>query len=544
MPLTGDVKTFPLLAIVRMIHSEKKTGLLTVTGDGRGCRIYFKEGNIIFTSGTLSKDLRLGELLKANNLIGDDTLQQMLNVARAMDKRLGAILIERGYLSRENLERLLLHQFKEMITKTLTWESAEFTYTDGLDGYIEDVQISIDPVRLMVEAQKWKDYRKIIPSDNVVFEIKPGALKSKSIFSGGVLRVLLLIDGRRSVSQIIAETGHSRLAVYRALASLVSMDAIGIKEAPARKQGLEGLEYSTILSFYFGIVELIMADLSSELGSKKAANCLQGCLKQASNYSPLFNSVQVDQGLAAAARQLHEDIGQRGRTPPREDIIKGFNQLLLGLLREEYRLLGSKATSNTVASVKRFLGKRPANEAVLARAASRYLSSYVAEGPSQHAPKSTRPAIEESSLPRLNLDDISGAAIVTFYSQMLQAVMEDLKRELGAKARDLFQGTVENSKYCRTLLSQFSLDKGLNANIARMREHLDTHEVRLSKQDLLRAFQEVLIHLLDEEQRLLGVKATQATIGWMVEQLAEARTQNEHLADYLSAFLASRTDRM
>jgi len=226
MALYGDAKTFSLTAIVRMIHDEKKTGVLTVTSDHRRPRIYFRDGKIVFASGNTAKELLVGELLKANNLISEAKLQEMLAVAKSADKRLGAILVERGCISRENLSRILLYQFREVISRLLTWDNAEFTYTDGLNGYVEDIPLEIDPIRLSAEAEKRKSYRKIIPNDQVVFQIKPDALKSKSAFTNGALRVLLLIDGKRTVSQIISKTGFSRLAVYRALSNLLSADAI------------------------------------------------------------------------------------------------------------------------------------------------------------------------------------------------------------------------------------------------------------------------------------------------------------------------------
>ena len=46
MPLNGDVKTFPLAAIVQMVHDERKTGILAVSTPRRRMSIYFREGKI------------------------------------------------------------------------------------------------------------------------------------------------------------------------------------------------------------------------------------------------------------------------------------------------------------------------------------------------------------------------------------------------------------------------------------------------------------------------------------------------------------------
>ena len=59
MPLNGDVKTFPLAAIVQMVHDERKTGILTVSTSRRPCNIYFREGKIIHVRGNTDKEMKL-----------------------------------------------------------------------------------------------------------------------------------------------------------------------------------------------------------------------------------------------------------------------------------------------------------------------------------------------------------------------------------------------------------------------------------------------------------------------------------------------------
>ena len=181
MPLNGDVKTFPLSAIVQMIHDEHKTGMLTVVNPRRRCSIYFKGGKIIFVRGNTDAELRLGALMRANNLISEDRLQDMLAVAKAMEKRLGTVLLERKHVTAEQLTSILNLQFKEVVTSTLSWEDAKFTYTEGLDGYVEDIKIEVDPVRLVAEAKKRGEFKGLIPNDQVVFEINPRVDTTKSV---------------------------------------------------------------------------------------------------------------------------------------------------------------------------------------------------------------------------------------------------------------------------------------------------------------------------------------------------------------------------
>ena len=74
------------------------------------------------------------------------------------------------------------------------------------------------------------------------------------------------------MAQIIAKTGFSRLAVYRTLSSLLSEGTIARKTVASAAAGTEGMKERTILAFYRILLQVIMTDLSAELGDKKAAS--------------------------------------------------------------------------------------------------------------------------------------------------------------------------------------------------------------------------------------------------------------------------------
>ena len=545
MPLRGDVKTFSLTAIVRMINAEAKTGLLTVAGEGRKSLVYFKDGKVVFTSGHRAKELRLGALLKANNLITEDKLQEMLKIAKVVEKRLGTVLLERGYISKENLVRILSYQVKEAITEILTWQDADFTYTEGLDGFVEDIRFEVDPLRLVTEAQQWGKYRRIIPNDDIVFQIRPGALRTKSIYAGAALRVLLLIDGKRTVAQIIAETGYSRMAVYRALASLLAAEAIARPSEIVQSPEPTPLHIPNILFFYWKLLQVITADLTGELGSRKAADALEASVHHLSVHDDLLLAFQPQQDTAELFRRIQARVQAEGRSG--KDLLKGLNQALVVLLGEEYRLLGSKATMGTVRRLTESLEDVPEHQQPLAGAMKQFLSHHEDEASFSRTRKAApEPGVVEGrgssegggSMP--NLESVGGLGIVSFYSEMIRVVMGDLEKVLGAKARDLFQETLQSSTQHGSFLSQFSPQNNGNANAVRIREHLKTRELKMSKEELVGAFQQLLIALIREEGKLLGSKATQQTISRLVDTMARAEMRNKPLIDHLSGALVGK----
>jgi hypothetical protein len=542
MTLHGETNTFSLAAIVRMIHAEKKTGVLRVTRSHRSHRVYFRDGKIIYTSGNPAPELLLGELLKANNLISESKLQKMLAVAKSTGKRLGVTLIEQGYVSRENVSRILLYQFREIISRVLMWDNSEFTYTDGLEDYVEDIRLEIDTIRLLAEAQHRKTYQKIIPNDQVVFQIKPGALKSKSIYTDGALRVLLLIDGKRTVSQLIAKTGFSRLAVYRTLGNLVSAGTIARKRISSAASEMEDMEESTILAFYQSLLQVITTDLSAELGDKKAASSVEGSLRHSAYYERFLCGYKHDHDLDGNLSQILTHVEKQGQPLSKTQLIEGFNQVVTSLFQDERRLLGSAATKDKMSRVRSALESVPEHQRLLAQATSRFLDGY------EDSSLLTKTGIiSETKSPEpgttITLDKIGNAAIVTFYNQAIQVVMTDLERELGTKARNVLQRVMKNFSHYGSFFSQLDMESSSESNVAYISEHIKTQGPKLSEQGLVQALEELLIALLQEENQLLGDKATQVTISRLMEEM-RGQTQQKPLADRLSASLVREMGEM
>jgi hypothetical protein len=540
MPLTGDAKTFSLTAVVRMIKAEAKTGVLKVTGDGRQSLIYFKKGKIVFTSGYRAKELRLGALLKTNNLITEEKLQEMLKIAQVMEKRLGTVLIDRGYISKENLIHILSHQIREAVTEAMTWGDAQFVYDEGLDGYVEDIQFEVDPERIVNEAEHWGKYRKIIPNDEVVFQIRPGALKSKSIYAGAALRVLLLLDGKRTVAQIISETGYSRLAVYRALSSLIAAEAIARPTDTHQQSAPKPLPIATILGFYLRLLQVITADLSGELGEKKARASVEASLGHLKAREEFLLAIGSKQDLTEGVRRVRAALQQEKLSS--KELLQGLNQAILTLLGEENRLLGSKATMGTVRLLQQVLDDLPSNQQALGRAVKRFLGhqeSKHSSGASIQAPPEMTAEVMATAKTgaTLQLEGVGGSAIVAFFGRIVQVILSDLEDVLGAKAREVFQGVLRNSRYYNSFLSQFSPQSNGSANVIRIRDYMKTRELKLSKQELLQAFTEVIQILLREESKLLGTKGAEQTIARLTEEMTRAGAMHQPLKDYLADLL-------
>ena len=514
--------------------------------------IYFREGKIIHVRGNTDKELKLGALLKANNLISEDRLEDMLAVSKAMEKRLGTVLLEREYIEFDKLVSIIQLQFKEGVANMLSWDDAKFSYKDGLDGFTDEIKCEVDPVRLVQEAKKREEFKGLIPNDQVVFQINPTVDTTKSVHAARDLRVLLLLDGRRTVAQLIKETGYSRLGAYRSLSKLYAQNAIvrkGDDRQPTQKMGT--LELSPITTIYWNLLQLVMTDLAEELGASKATSSLENSLRQSAYYERFLKPFRLDQDLATNISKMETLVQQQGQSLSQNDLVNGFNQVLVLLLGEQYQFLGYKGTRSTVQRMRASLQNVPATHRPLAQAISRFLEHYENEdylrGTKQVASTQAGAASGVSEArspqptsPQPTMSNMSGTAIVNFYNEMFSIVISDLEQKVGAKARELFQGLVRSSHHYDTLLVHFEVQDASDQNPLRLKDNVKTGELKLSGQALVQTFQQVLRGLLSEESRLLGPKATDLTVSRLAERMNASHTQFKPLLDQLTAAVVSK----
>ena len=517
MSIQGDIQTFSLSAIGKMIHDEKKTGILSVSNADSVTRIYFNQGGIVFISGDLAEELSLGALLKADKLVQETEIQKALKIAANSNKRLGVVLIEQGCVTKEDLVKVLNLQFKEAISKALTWKEGTFVYTDGLDGYVEDIRLDMDPIRLVAEAERWKEYRILIPNDQVVFQIKDVELRPNSLSTEGVYDVMLLADGKRTVAQIIQETGKTRIAVYRALTSLFVQGIIERKKTPEDLRKGKQISAESIMLFFLPLIKEIVSDISTEMGTKKAASILAGSIEASPHYDTFLQEIRPEDTTDTMVKNIRERIGRSTKPVKSTDLATGLKNTIVQILKEEHQLVGIKAVNSTLRRMISLIESMPAEQKIIAGSFMPLLAKLFAT--EKHSPESedifartTSDGAATSGIQAPNLNNISGAVIIAFYSRIAQILITDIEENLGAKTHEMLDKILKNSEYYQEFLCRFHVADDIAVSVENIRHHISNEGYRLSKMSFIKGFQQVLTELLLEEKRLLGNKSTRASL--------------------------------
>ncbi len=230
MGLKGDFQTLFLASILQLLCNEGKTGLLKATSGKNEVNVYISKGEIICATAS-HKDSRLGSILRRHKVITEKQLLECLAVSKERKSALGKVLFEKGYISENILTKFINIQAEEIVFNMLLWKKGEFEYEDcelNLEGM---VITHLNVMKIILGATRRIDEMsvlvKLIPKDSLLFRASNRAQENDGLeLDSKEWRILKLVDGTRTVRQLIADSGTDEFNVYKILYSLVSSGLI------------------------------------------------------------------------------------------------------------------------------------------------------------------------------------------------------------------------------------------------------------------------------------------------------------------------------
>jgi tetratricopeptide (TPR) repeat protein len=242
MAIKGSLGEASLGDVCQLLSLGLKTGGLSVTDRSRFGQIFFNRGRIIFAHVVNRRD-RLGDLLVRDGVIDAAALTAALHEqARDPRRRLGELLVERQLLSAAALQSYVRRQIEDAVYHLFTWTRGRFFFETDDVPEPSDVLVSLNPDMVLLEAARrvdeWAVIERNIPSLDLLFEVEHAWLRGAGIVLTADQQVLVpLLDGSRSVQELIDETGIGEFAAGKAIYGLVEAgfaQRVGVRERTAR----------------------------------------------------------------------------------------------------------------------------------------------------------------------------------------------------------------------------------------------------------------------------------------------------------------------
>ena len=237
--LKGSLDGFMLPELFRLFSRSQKTGRLDVVRRaGRG-HVYFRAGSIYFATSSLAR-VPLGRKLISLGLLTERQLMEALDIHAVTDQRVGDVLLSMKAITGPQLEGALRAQIEDAIFDLMRWDRGEFSWQPDM-AVAADITLDLTVEDLIMEASRRIDELELIqdqiPSPESVMTMAAEAPRTgaRITIAPEEWRVLVLVDGRRSVAEVAA---LSNIDDEKALKVLHGLARAGLIELTSRDLGL------------------------------------------------------------------------------------------------------------------------------------------------------------------------------------------------------------------------------------------------------------------------------------------------------------------
>ena len=228
MRLEGTLDAFSLPDIFQLLSFTKKTGTLHLhkmrdSETPLHGAVHLREGAVTGARADVARQ-ELSRRLLGTGLVDDEALATAAEELAADDSlSLAQLLAEKGGLDVEQVKALAAEQATDAVFSLLRWADGEFAFVvDESDP--DDLGASLPVDEVVAEGQRrltaWAELVEQVPAPDAVVTVN-AAPPGDPAASRDEWALLSLVDGRRTVADLVSLSGRGEYAVVSAIAGLV-----------------------------------------------------------------------------------------------------------------------------------------------------------------------------------------------------------------------------------------------------------------------------------------------------------------------------------
>jgi tetratricopeptide (TPR) repeat protein len=234
MKFQGDITSIPITDVAQNLASNRKGGTLFIRRAGGRRSIAFRDGKIISYSD--DSGFSVPRWLEEKGLVEPDVLKRAVAKARRTRKKdLGDFLQAAGAMKAEEYRDLLKSLVQDMLYETFTFREGTFEFAENelpaqaLDTEVTGAGLELAVGPILIEAARrlddWEEIRKWVPSEDDIYRVSPSerdSIVAEFEDHETAQAAVDLLDGTRTIREVIAALPVGRFEAYRAIAALVT----------------------------------------------------------------------------------------------------------------------------------------------------------------------------------------------------------------------------------------------------------------------------------------------------------------------------------
>jgi hypothetical protein len=234
--IQGNLSSFRIVELMQMLALQRQSGRLFVSRSDGDATIFFKDGLVGFASATQNGSMGGVEgLLRKTCRVPEDGLEHALRIAEMTSRPIDGVLAQEKLMDQKAFGACLKRHTEGVVFKVMGWKEGEFVFDH------EQAPVFSNPIALKVDdliiegarrADEWVLIQQKIPSFSSVFEPLIGNAEelTRRGLSATDLRVFSLVDGRRTVQEIIDVAMMADFDVAKSMFILLSVNLIRKKK--------------------------------------------------------------------------------------------------------------------------------------------------------------------------------------------------------------------------------------------------------------------------------------------------------------------------
>lgn len=356
LSIQGTLAETTVPDLFRSIIRSAETAILSLDAIGRNDIIYFNEGRIIFASST-DPDVGLAETLLRT---GELNLAQYNSVMDRMvvSRRIGALLIELGYLKPDELSRAVERQASAIVVNAMRYRSGSYTieFTSEFPDEIITLQLATD--RLVLDGVRNIDYWSLIMRgigklDRLLEQVPGADTRAYNLELGDEeSHVLSLLAEPQSVEKLCARSYLTNFITCRTLWGLLTINLV--QDAAAsdldEKRVAEASEYELedIVERYNTAFQQIFAIVFQKIGDHIYDFMDRVVLQLSPETLPYLSGMNFVNEGRIDIDQLLNNLVASGSADRSQVIQNILNELLYGWIYEIRSEFGPQFDSEVV----------------------------------------------------------------------------------------------------------------------------------------------------------------------------------------------------
>ncbi|HXV99350.1 MAG TPA: DUF4388 domain-containing protein [Anaerolineae bacterium] len=248
MALKGNLRDFSTTQLLNLVNLARKTGKLTIDGQGQNAILYFREGRLVHASTNAQEGHLAAMLLKTGKLTREQADAINNQAGSSSDKVMGKYLMDARLVSRDDIVQGVKDYMLEIVYDLFTWTEGEFFFEQNTLPANDRITVPLNLDNVILEgSRRIQEFDKLqdeLPDlGTIALKITDKPLRDVKLTQDD-WRVISHIHPRNTIKQIAMNNNMDEFQIRKIVYGMLQAGLVEV----IRPEGMEQKKIITPLT--------------------------------------------------------------------------------------------------------------------------------------------------------------------------------------------------------------------------------------------------------------------------------------------------------